>query len=83
MLPKTTRVKRPPRGGEGAQEQISRLLDAHHILISETRELARLASRLGDDGTNDLLIGDVLRGNEMQVWFLSEHLVNDQSRVPR
>lgn len=72
----TTRVKRPPRGREGPLGQISRLLDAHHLLISETRKLARLASKLGDDGTNDLLIGDVLRPNEMQVWFLSEHLVN-------
>ena len=72
----TTRVKRPPRGREGPLEQISRLLDAHHVVISETRKLARLASRLGDDSTNDLLIGDVLRTNEMQTWFLNEHLVN-------
>jgi len=52
------------------------LLDAHQIIIGETRKLARLASELGDDGTNDLLVSQVLRSNEMQVWFLSEHLVD-------
>jgi len=38
--------------------------------------LARRATELGDDGTNDLVISDVLRTNELQVWFLSEHLVD-------
>jgi starvation-inducible DNA-binding protein len=70
-----TKIKRPPRGREEPSEQISRLLDAHHVIISGTRRLGRLAAELGDDGTNDLLISDVLRTNEMQVWFLSEHLV--------
>ena len=72
----TTRVERPPRGREEPPVQISRLLDAHRIIISQTRTLARLASKLGDDGTNDMLVSDVLRTHEMQVWFLSEHLVN-------
>ena len=56
--------------------QLSRLLDAHKIIIGECRELAELADKLGDDGTNDLAVSDVLRTNELQVWFLSEHLVN-------
>jgi starvation-inducible DNA-binding protein len=56
--------------------QLSRLLDAHQVIIGETRKLARRASQLGDDGTNDLLISEVLRTNELQVWFLSEHLVD-------
>ncbi len=72
----TTQIERPPRGREEAPVQLSRLLDAHQIIIRETRKLARRASELGDDGTNDLLVSDVLRGNELQVWFLSEHLVN-------
>lgn len=72
----TTRIRRPPRGREEAPVQISRLLEAHEIVIGHTRKLARRASELGDDGTNDLLVSDVLRTNEMQVWFLSEHLVN-------
>jgi starvation-inducible DNA-binding protein len=55
---------------------LSRLLDAHQTIIGEVRALARRASLLGDDGTNDLLVSNVLRTNELQVWFLSEHLVN-------
>lgn len=72
----TTRIERPPRGREEAPVQISRLLDAHEIVIGHVRKLARRASKLADDGTNDLLVSDVLRTNETQVWFLSEHLVN-------
>lgn len=72
----TTQIDRPPRGREEAPVQLSRLLDAHQVIIGETRKMARRASALGDDGTNDLLISEVLRTNELQVWFLSEHLVN-------
>jgi starvation-inducible DNA-binding protein len=72
----TTRIERPPRGREELPVQISRLLDAHQTIIGQVRKLARRASELGDDGTNDLLVSEVLRTNEMQVWFLSEHLVN-------
>lgn len=72
----TTRIERPPRGREEVPVQISRLIDAHQIIISHCRELAKRADDLGDDGTNDLVVSDVLRGNELQVWFLSEHLVD-------
>lgn len=70
-----TRLERPPKGREEVPVQISRLLEAHALIIKDTRDLAKKADDLGDDGTNDLLISDVLRTNEMQVWFLSEHLV--------
>ncbi len=72
----TTRIERPPRGREEVPVQISRLLDAHKIIIGTCRELAERAEKLGDAGTNDLAVSDVLRTNELQVWFLSEHLVN-------
>lgn len=71
-----TRVERSPSGREQVPEQISRLLEAHEKIIVETRAAARLADRNDDLGTNDLLMSDVLRPNEKQVWFLSEHLVN-------
>ena len=71
----TTRISRPPRGREEVPVQISRLLDAHQIIIGHCRELAKLANELGDQGTNDLVVSDVLRPNELQAWFLSEHLV--------
>lgn len=72
----TTQIERPPRGREEVPVQLSRLLDAHQIIIRQCRSLARRASTLGDDGTNDLVVSEVLRRNELQVWFLSEHLVN-------
>lgn len=72
----TTQIDRPPRGREEVPVQLSRLLDAHQIIIRDARVLARRASTLGDDGTNDLVVSEVLRTNELQVWFLSEHLVN-------
>src|SRR5438067_3484559 len=72
----TTQIARPPRGREEVPVQISRLLDAHQLIIGDCRKLARRASEIGDEGTNDMIISDVLRTNEMQIWFLSEHLVN-------
>ena len=72
----TTRIPRPSRGREELPVQLSRLLDAHQIIIRDCRELARRASQIGDDGSNDLVVSQVLRTNELQVWFLSEHLVN-------
>ena len=71
----TTRIERPPKGREEVPVQLSRLLDAHQIIIRDCRELAKRASTLGDDGTNDVVVSDVLRTNELQVWFISEHLV--------
>ena len=75
-IAETTIIPRPPRGREEAPVQISRLLEAHEILLKEARTMARLASEAGDDGTNDLLVSDIIRTNELQVWFLSEHLVD-------
>jgi starvation-inducible DNA-binding protein len=71
-----TLIPRPPRGREEVPVQISRLLHAHEIVLKESRTMARLASEGGDDGTNDLLVSDVIRRNELQVWFLAEHLVD-------
>jgi starvation-inducible DNA-binding protein len=73
----TTRIPRPPKGREEVPVQLSRLLDAHQQIIVYCRELAERADKLGDDGTNDLAVSDVLRANELQVWFLSEHLVDE------
>jgi starvation-inducible DNA-binding protein len=72
----TTLVPRPPKGREEVPVQISRLLHAHEIVLEEARAMARNATEHGDDGTNDLLVSDVIRTNEMQVWFVAEHVVN-------
>ena len=72
----TTLIPRPPKGREEAPAQISRLLHAHEIVLLEARAMSRLAAELGDEGTNDLLVSDVIRTNELQVWFLAEHVVD-------
>jgi starvation-inducible DNA-binding protein len=72
----TTRIERPPKGREEVPVQISRLLDAHQIIIGHCRKLAKRSDDLEDAGTNDLVVSDVLRTNELQVWFISEHLVD-------
>ena len=71
-----TQIPRPPRGREEVPVQISRLLEAHEILLIEARKMARNAADEGDDGTNDLLVSNVIRTNESQVWFVAQHLVD-------
>jgi starvation-inducible DNA-binding protein len=72
----TSLIPRPPKGREEVPVQISRLLHAHEIVLQEARAMARVASEGGDEGTNDLLVSDVVRRNEMQVWFIAEHVVD-------
>jgi starvation-inducible DNA-binding protein len=71
-----TLVPRPPKGREEVPVQISRLLQAHEIVLKEARAMARQAAEEGDDGTNDLLVSNVIRTNELQVWFVAEHVVD-------
>ena len=72
----TSIIPRPPRGRETAEAQIDRLLKAHEAVLEEARAMARDAAKVGDDGTNDLIVSDVIRTNEMQVWFLAEHVAD-------
>ena len=71
-----SKIERPPKGREEVPVQISRLLEAHEHILKESRKYASDADDAGDDGTNDLLVSNVVRTNEMQVWFVSEHLVD-------
>lgn len=71
-----TLIPRPPRGREEAPVQLSRLLEAHEIILKEARTMAKQADEGDDQGTNDVLVSDVIRTNELQVWFLAEHLVD-------
>ena len=70
-----TRLERPPIDREEVPVQISRLLEAHDFILKDTRELADKANDLKDLGSNDMLVSNVLRTNELQTWFVSEHLV--------
>ena len=72
-----TRIARPLKGREEVPVQLSRLLEAHETILIEARAAAAKAAARGDDGTNDLLVGSVIRTHEMHVWFLSEHLIDE------
>src|SRR6266545_4608128 len=71
-----TNVPRPPNGVEEVPAMLSRLLGAHETIIAEARKGADQADQVGDQGTNDILVSDVLRTNELQTWFVAEHLVD-------
>ena len=71
-----TTIPRPPNGVEEVPVMLSRLLQAHEIIIGQVREAITATTANRDDGTNDMLMGDVLRRHELQVWFLAEHLVD-------
>ena len=71
-----TTIDRPPNGAEDVPAMISRLLQAHETIIEKVRDGIEKTERNGDAGTNDLLMGDVLRHHELQVWFVAEHVVD-------
>jgi starvation-inducible DNA-binding protein len=70
-----TSIERPPNGVEQVPAMLSRLLDAHETIIEKVRAAVGKTAESRDDGTNDMLMGDVLRTHELQVWFIAEHLV--------
>ncbi|SNR60426.1 MULTISPECIES: Dps family protein [Hymenobacter] len=75
-IAETTIIPRPPRDREEAPVQVSRLLEAHQIILKNCHDYAKKADDAGDDGTNDLVVSNVMRTNELQVWFVSEHVVD-------
>jgi len=71
-----TKVPRPPDGCEEVPAMLSRLLEAHELILGDAHDAAARVAELGDDGSNDLLVSDVIRTGELQAWFLAEHLVD-------
>jgi starvation-inducible DNA-binding protein len=71
-----TRVPRAPDGCEEVPAMVSRLLEAHEIILADAHDAAARVAELGDDGTNDLIVSEVIRTGELQAWFLAEHLVD-------
>ena len=71
-----TKIERAPNGREEVPVMISRLLTAHETILGEVREAIEKTEESKDWGTNDLLMSEVLRTNELQVWFDAEHLVD-------
>jgi starvation-inducible DNA-binding protein len=78
-----TRIPAPPRGREEVPVQISRLLEAHKLIMQECHDIAEAADKAGDDGTNDLVVSNVLRANELQSWFIGNHLVEMPLTIAR
>jgi starvation-inducible DNA-binding protein len=71
-----TRVPRPPDGAEEVPAMLSRLLEAHELILTDAHDAAARVVQGGDDGSNDLLVSNVIRTNELQTWFIAEHLVD-------
>lgn len=71
-----TTVPRPPDGAEEVPAMLSRILEAHEAILTECHDAAARTQEMGDDGTNDLLVSEVMRTNELQTWFVAEHLVD-------
>jgi starvation-inducible DNA-binding protein len=71
-----TTIERPPNGAEEVPVMIHRLLDAHETVIEKVRRAIEKTEKSSDWGSNDLLMSEVLRRNELQVWFIAEHVVD-------
>jgi starvation-inducible DNA-binding protein len=71
-----TTISRPPNGAEEVPAMIHRLLDAHEIILEKVRKGIDKTEKSSDWGSNDLLMSDVLRRHELQVWFVAEHVVD-------
>jgi starvation-inducible DNA-binding protein len=71
-----TTIDRPPNGAEEVAAMIDRTLEAHETIIEKVRDAIEKTEKSRDMGSNDLLMGDVLRRHELQVWFLAEHVVS-------
>src|SRR5256885_3884267 len=59
-------IRRPPRSTLFPYTTLFRSLHAHEIVLKEARAMARQAAEAGDDGTNDLLVSEVIRTNELR-----------------
>jgi starvation-inducible DNA-binding protein len=71
-----TRIDRAPNGVEEPPAMLSRLLEAHEAILIDAHDAAKRTAEEGDDGTNDLIVSEVIRTGELQCWFLAEHLVD-------
>jgi starvation-inducible DNA-binding protein len=72
-----TTIDRPPNGAEDVPAMIHRLLDAHETIIEKVRAGIDKTEKSEDWGSNDLLMSDVLRRHELQVWFIASHVVDE------
>jgi starvation-inducible DNA-binding protein len=71
-----TTIPRPPDGTEEVAAMIHRTLDAHETVVEKVRDAIEATEKSADWGSNDILMSDVLRRHELQVWFVAQHVVD-------
>ncbi len=71
-----TTIPRPPDGTEEVAAMIHRTLDAHELVLEKVRDAIEATEKNADWGSNDILMSDVLRRHELQVWFVAQHVVD-------
>lgn len=60
--------------GHKPEDMVACLLHCHELYIRELRKAIDAADESDDEATEDLLVSDVLRPHELQVWFLRSSL---------
>src|SRR5260370_15970361 len=65
-----TKVPRPPNGCEEIPAMLSRLLEAHEMILSDTHDAAARVAALRDDGTHDFLVSEIIRTGALPAWVL-------------
>lgn len=71
-----TKIEHPPTGEEDIPAMLARTVNAHATVIKTIRDGIEQTDDNKDYATNDLLTSKVLPMHELQVWFVSQHLVN-------
>lgn len=67
---KNTTLSELGEPGSDAGKMVASLLKLHDDYMQVVRKAAKAAADREDDGTNDLLVSDVLRVHELQTWFI-------------
>ena len=68
-IAEATKIARPPKGREDVPTQLTRLLEAHELILLESHEAAAAAAASGDDGTNDM-VNRFMQYKEKNTWML-------------
>lgn len=71
-----TKIERPPIDREELPVQLSRLVEAHEVVLKGCHEAIKIAEANGDHGTVELLADHIILPNEKQVWHLAAHLTD-------
>ena len=74
-----TVIARPPNGAEDdIPAMLARLLEAHGLVISRTRDAITAITTNHDDATTDLL-QEMLRRHELQAWTVAQKLADSDA----